>query len=73
MVKPCVTKVHRQHNSVVTTVPVEVRVRLGLNAGDYIVWEVDDVSNFVQISKVVPGGSEDGGNKRNPDIKNQGG
>ena len=64
MVHSCVTKVHRQHNSVVTTVPVEVRVRLGLNAGDYIVWEVDDVSNFVQISKVVSGGRKDIGSKR---------
>ena len=73
MVNPCVTKVHRQHNSVVTTVPVKVRVRLGLNAGDYIVWQVDDASNFVQISKVVAGGIQNGRGKRNTNRPNKGG
>lgn len=66
MVNGCVTKVHRQHSSVVTTVPVEVRVRLGLSTGDYMLWQVDDVSNFVQISKVVAGGNKDVGDSRNP-------
>lgn len=73
MANTCITKIHRQHNSLVTTVPVEVRVRLGLNAGDYLVWQVGEVSNFVQISKVVPGGNKNGGDKRPSTRKNQGG
>lgn len=51
-----VTKLHRQHSSMVTSVPVMIRIHLELTNNDHLVWEVDDNSDFVQISKVVPMG-----------------
>lgn len=68
-----VTKIHRQHNSMVTTVPIEVRIRLGLTNGDHLVWQVDSVSNFVQISKLVPGARVDVRDKGNSNRKDTGG
>jgi len=59
-----VTKVYRQRTSMVTSVPVDVRIRLGLSIGDHIVWQVDDESDFVQISKVVARGNKNDGAKR---------
>lgn len=68
-----ITKTYRQHATMVTSVPKEVRYQLELAMGEYLVWQVDSKSSFVQVSKVVPGGNEHGGDSRNPDRKDKGG
>jgi len=60
-----VTKAYGQRTSVVTSIPYEVRLRLELTTGDYLVWQVDDSSDFVQISKVVARGNKNDGAKGN--------
>jgi len=67
MAEQYVTKVQRQHSSMVTSIPLVVRVKLGLKLADHIVWQVDEQSKFVQIFKVIYGGLKDDGNKRNSD------
>lgn len=67
MVYQYVTKAQRQHGTTVTSVPLAVKQALGLKQGEHIMWQVDTASSFVQVCKVVPGGSEDDGDKRNPD------
>jgi len=69
MIHQHVTKVHNQHNSVVTTVPLNIRANLELKAGDFLLWQENTESNFVQISKVVAGGSENVRDSRNSDRK----
>jgi len=56
MVNQFVTKLYKQRTSTVTSVPVAVKQQLKLKKGDYLVWQVENNSNFVQISKVVTGG-----------------
>lgn len=73
MIKQSVTKLYRQHTTVVTGVPALVGKQLDLDVGDYLVWEVDSESDFVQVSKVVVRGKDDARKKRNPNRKNQGG
>jgi len=73
MAKQYVTKAYRQRTSMVTSIPIEVRIRLGLSMGDYIVWQADEDSDFAQLSKVVAGGNRNGGDKRNSDRKDKGG
>lgn len=59
-----ITKVYRQHTTAVTSVPVGVRVKLGLNVSDHIVWQVSENSPFVQLFKVqVTGKNYDGDNR----------
>lgn len=53
--KQYVTRVHRQHSSIVTTIPIGVRRQLELTKGDHIVWVVSENSNFVQIYNLVTG------------------
>lgn len=72
MVRQHVTKAYRQHGTTVTSVPLAVRVALDLKQGDYLMWQVDTASSFVQVCKVVPGGVENGGNSGNPDRKDKG-
>lgn len=68
-----VTKPYRQRSTTVTSVPVQVRNRLRLTKGDYLCWQVDMNSDFVQISKVVPGGKSNGRDTGNSDSEDQGG
>jgi len=53
-----VTKTYGQRTSMVTSIPIGVRAKLGLTKGGHIVWQVDKNSNFVQISKLAPGVEE---------------
>lgn len=69
MLEQYITKVYRQHATAVTSVPVGVRVKLGLNVGDHIVWQVSENSPFVQLFKVRVTGKNYGGDSRNPDRK----
>lgn len=56
MVGQYVTRIHRQHSSVVTSVPKGVQQVLQLKSGDYLLWQVSEGSLFVQVCKVNPGG-----------------
>lgn len=44
-----ITKVHKQHTSLMTSIPVHVQRQIELMKGDYLVWQVDENSDFVQI------------------------
>lgn len=68
-----VTKVYGQRTSLVTSIPIGVRARLGLKKGGHLVWQVDEESNFVQILKVVARGNEHDRGKRDSDQKDKGG
>ena len=67
MVFKYMTKVYKQHTTMVTSLPIAVRDRLRLTKGDYLFWQVDRNSDFVQISKVEPRGIVNGKTKGNSD------
>ena len=73
MVYQYVTKAQRQHGTTVTSVPLAVKQALGLKQGDYLMWQVDIGSTFVQLSKVVTGGKNHGTDSRNTHREDQGG
>ena len=73
MFEQYITKAYRQRTSLVTSIPIEVRVKLGMKKGDYIVWQVDEQSAYVQIRKVPVGGNSNDRSKGNYDRKDQGG
>ena len=68
-----VTKLQQQHSTMVSSVPAAVRAVLGMKAGDHIMWQVDEESDFVQVCKVVPGRKSDVGIGTNTNQKDQGG
>lgn len=72
MVRQYVTKIHRQHTTAVTSIPKPVQTALELTSGDYLVWQVDKSSAFVQLSKVVAGGKNHGRGKKHSGRKNKG-
>ena len=59
-----ITRAHRQHTSVVMTIPVMVRKHLGIEAGDYLVLSFDDGSVSVQMDKFVGKDGRDAKGKR---------
>jgi len=65
MAEQYITKAHRQHNSMVTTIPIAVRERLGLLNGDHIVWQVSEDCKFVQVFKATFGVKNSDDLKRN--------
>lgn len=46
-----IKKVFRQHNSRVVTLPLQMRRLLGIEAGDYVVFEWEYKSGFVKVYK----------------------
>lgn len=72
MIQEYVTHVHRQHTSVVTTIPRAVCKALDLGPGQYLVWQVVKDSLFVQISKVAVGGRNRGKDNVGSNRENQG-
>lgn len=74
MVEQYVTKAHRQHTSVVTSIPKPVQQAMQLTSGDYLVFQVDKSSVFVQLSKLVARGDKhDRGTKHSDRESNAGG
>ena len=69
MIKMYVTRAYRQRSTIVTSLPGNVRGRMGLRPGDYVLWQVDDDSHFVQLSKVGYGVSGNAKRRRNRDRK----
>ncbi len=72
MVEQYVTRTHRQHTTVVTSIPKNVQHALKLTSGDYLVWQVDKSSAFVQLSKVVAGGEKHDRAKKHTGRKDKG-
>lgn len=67
-----IAKLHRQHTSVVMTVPKLICKSLGLCAGDYVCLQSSADSRFVFLSKFKPEDISNARNKRNPVGKNKG-
>ncbi|MBA7706734.1 hypothetical protein ES703_115591 [subsurface metagenome] len=72
MAEQYVTRIHRQHTTVVTSIPKGVQSALELTSGEYLVWQVDRRSLFVQVSKVVAGGKRHDRGKGDSDKKDRG-
>lgn len=47
-----VTRIFRQHTSLLTTVPYVIRQALNLRRGDYIMWAVDTRNQRLTVSRV---------------------
>ena len=62
MTKHYITKLHRQHTTVVTSIPRAVQRVLEIKTGDHLIFQVNESSRFVQISKVVVAGDKNAGN-----------
>lgn len=73
MIYQYVTKVYRQHSTMITSVPKAVREELGITDQDNLLWEVDPVSGFVQMCKVVRRGEINAKDSRNSGRKDRGG
>jgi len=67
-----VSKAHRQHNSLLTVIPVQVRRLLDIARGDILEWVVKEGSMKVVISVAVKGVIGRERSKRNTNRINQG-
>ena len=72
MVEQYVTRTHRQHTTVVTSIPKNVQHALKLTSGDHLVFQVDRSSVFVQISKLVVRGEKHDRAKKHTGRKDKG-
>jgi antitoxin component of MazEF toxin-antitoxin module len=72
MYKHLIVRAHRQHNSIVMTVPKMVCTHLGIEAGDYLVVSFSEGSHSVQVDKFVGKDGKDARGKRCADRKDQG-
>lgn len=67
-----IAKLHRQHTSVVMTVPKLICKSLGLCAGDYVIIEQVDSSQVATMQKFKPKDIRNARDKRNSHRKNRG-
>jgi len=67
-----ITRLHRQHSSVVTTVPREFCKVFGLCAGDYIQWEEGKDGETICIKKLDLEAIKNAASKRHSDRKDSG-
>lgn len=68
-----IVRLHRQHASVVMTVPKLVREALDIKAGDYVGMRVSEVSGCVQLTKVTPEAIRDGRDRATGNRQDKGG
>jgi len=68
-----VTKLHKQHSSIVSSIPKAMAEELELKAGNHLMWTVDTLSDDVQVCKVRSRTESDGSDKRNQHRKDKGG
>ena len=73
MIFQYVTKLYKQHTTLVTSVPKGVIEELGLKRGDHLFWEIDMNTGYVQLCKVVRRDVVNERNQGNPDQEDQGG
>jgi bifunctional DNA-binding transcriptional regulator/antitoxin component of YhaV-PrlF toxin-antitoxin module len=50
---PVIRKIHRVGDSIVLTIPEEVRQHLSVNRGDYLVWVIDKDDRVI-VEKLTP-------------------
>ena len=67
-----IAKLHRQHTSVVMTVPKLICKSLGLCAGDYVIIEQVDSSKVAMLQKFIPKDIRNARDKGNTNRKNKG-
>lgn len=67
-----IAKLHRQHTSVVMTVPKAICKSLGLCAGDYVILDQVDSSKVATLQKFIPKDIRNARQKRNSNRKNKG-
>lgn len=67
-----IAKLHRQHTSVVMTVPKLICKSLGLCAGDYVIIEKVDRTKVATIKKFTPKDIRNANDKRNSNRKDKG-
>lgn len=69
---PYITRAHRQHSSLVTTIPKGVCVLLDIECGDILVFDVQCGKGYAEFKIQLKGAKHDGRGKGNPDRKNKG-
>lgn len=67
------SKVHRQHSSLVITLPKGLCKQLEIIKGDVILFEVEPGEVAAVMGKISLRGSENAGNSRNSDREDKGG
>jgi len=67
------SKVHRQHNSLVVTVPKALCQQLTIVKGDILLFEVESGDVAAVVGKIALRGIENGRDTGNSDRKDQGG
>ena len=67
-----IVRLHKQHSSVVMTVPKILCKALSLCAGDYLVIEQVDNSKVATLQKCTPKDIRNASDKRNSDRQNKG-
>lgn len=46
-----ITRAHKQHSSIVTSIPKDVREKLSIKAGDYLVFTINPGNKSVAMGK----------------------
>ena len=67
-----VARAHRQHSSVVVTIPKGARHWINVKAGDLVLFAVDTEKNACAIAQLIPGGSKDAKRNKHSSRKNKG-
>jgi hypothetical protein len=62
-----ISRVQKQHHSLVIVIPMTIRQLIEISAGDYAVFSIDPKSNDIQFSKFISKGKADGPDNTNPD------
>ncbi len=68
-----IVKLHRQHSSVVMTIPKKVCEQMGVCAGDYVSITDLQYESGVTLQRCCPGEKNNVRDNRNTDKRNQGG
>jgi len=69
---PYVTRAHRQHNSLVTTIPKGICHALGIEKGDIIVFDLQCGKGFAKFAIQLKGPGNNVRNKGNSDRQDSG-
>jgi len=67
------SKVHRQHSSLVVTLPKGICEKLQISSGDIVLFEVEEGDVHAIMGKILLRGSEDGRGKGNSHREDKGG
>ena len=70
---PYVTRAHKQHNSLVTTIPKGICHALGIEASDILCFDLQCGKGYAKFSIQLKGPKSNGRNRTNSGNKNQSG